>query len=323
MELISKLGEQGIIELFGGAPEGSVIAKSVGDDCAALRLEDGGLLLWTTDMLVEGVHFKRYFGTPNQLGGKALAVNLSDIAAMGGKPLACLIGLSMPSGLERSWVEAFRDGFNDASKEYACPLIGGDTCGSEDRISISVSVLGRAEKSEVLWRRGAKDGDDIWISGTPGTSALGLRLLLDRSRDESPVARIAILAQLSPKPRLELGRELARLGSVTACIDTSDGISIDMHHILGASGVGALLHEDSIPLPEIPEVRNYDPLELALRGGEDYHLLFTARQEAREDIEALGGVNRIGEIRADLEGLHLAGEDGTMEALPPSGFSHF
>ena len=323
MELISKLGEQGIIELFGGAPEGSVIAKSVGDDCAALRLNDGSLLLWTTDMLVEGVHFKRYFGTPNQLGEKSLAVNLSDIAAMGGRPLACLIGLSMPSGLDRSWLEAFRDGFNAASREYACPLIGGDTCGSEDRISISVTVLGRAEESEVLWRSGAKEGDDIWISGTPGTSALGLRLLLERSRDKSPAATKAVLAQLRPKPHLKLGSELARIGAVTACIDTSDGLSIDLHHILGTSGVGALLHEEMIPLPEIPKGRNDDPLELALRGGEDYHLLFTARKEERASIEALDGIILIGEIRADLEGLHLAREVGTLEALPPAGFSHF
>ncbi len=324
MSEIKKLGEQGIIDLFKSDDlVSNRIVKSIGDDCAALRQPDGNLLLWTTDMLAEGVHFDRGFGSPYDLGCKSLAVNLSDIAAMGGEPEACLLCLSLPRTLPEEWVREFRDGFTAISEKYGCPVIGGDTCGSDSSIVISVTVMGFVPESQALWRDGAKEGDDIWISATPGVSALGMKILLGKSDASSPAGEAAVKHHLRPEPRLALGRELAEEHLVTACIDTSDGIAVDLGHICEASGLGARIFEDRIPLPEIPADRDDDPLLLALHGGEDYDLLFTARPNNRTELEATGGLFRLGEMVAIDEDIQLLRTDGRSETLIPAGFSHF
>jgi thiamine-monophosphate kinase len=320
---IRKLGEQGIIDLFKVSRAQPPITKSIGDDCAAIRLPGGKLLLWTTDMLIEGIHFERRFGTPKQLGAKSLAVNLSDIAAMGGRPIACLLALSLPHDLEQNWISEFRDGFTSLAERHGCPLIGGDTCGGREEIAISVTVLGEVPEDQVLWRSGAHDGDDIWVSGIPGTSALGLRILADGGDIISDEARIAVNKHLDPEPRLEPAEDLAESGQVTACIDTSDGIAVDLGHLCGESHLGALLEESLLPLPAIPPGREDDPLELALQGGEDYELLFTAAPAARVIFEKVRDLHRIGKMDESSNGVFMQRSDGGRERITPRGFSHF
>jgi thiamine-monophosphate kinase len=320
---IRKLGEQGVIDLFKSHLDNKRIVKAIGDDCAAIEISDNTLLLWTTDMLIEGVHFERHFGTPFQLGCKSLSVNLSDIAAMGGEPLACLINLSIPADLSQQWLSEFRDGFIQTSQKYDCPVIGGDSCGSRKTISISVTVLGEAPEGRILQRDGAKDGDDIWLSAIPGVSALGLGILTNQSDMTSEEARSAIEKHLNPQPCLALGRTLASKKLATACIDTSDGLVIDLGHICEASRLGAVLVERDVPLPSIPADRSDDPLHLALHGGEDYSLLFTAPATNRKELRKLGGLYLIGRIDDSVEGLILKRHGGKKESLFPQGFSHF
>ncbi|HUX07638.1 MAG TPA: thiamine-phosphate kinase [Acidobacteriota bacterium] len=323
MSDIRKLGEQGIIDLFRSDLTGNLIVKSIGDDCAVIKQPDGKLLLWTTDMLVEGVHFERGFGSPYDLGYKSLAVNLSDIAAMGGEPVACLLCLSLPRTLPEQWICNFRNGFTDICEKYGCPLIGGDTCGSNGSITISVTVMGTVPESQVLLRDAANEGDDIWISAVPGVSALGLKILSDKSDSSSAVAEAAVGRHLRPEPCLSLGRKLAAERLANACIDTSDGLVIDLGHVGEASKLGAMIYEKWIPLPEMPADQDDDPFRLALHGGEDYGLLFTSHPDNRAALETAGGLFRIGNMVTALERIQLVRSDGTVEHLIPAGFSHF
>ena len=320
MSDISQLGEDGIISLFANVDTRDPVIKGIGDDCAVLRLNENELLLWTTDLLVEDVHFKRDVGTPKQLGMKSLAVNLSDIAAMGGTPTACLLALSLPKDLDQIWVNDFRDGFMEMASRFRCQLVGGDTCRSTDRITISVSVVGKVLSNEVIWRTGARDGDDIWVSGIPGYSELGLRVLKDGGEH-----LVAVVHHLCPEPQCELGRRLAESSAATSCIDTSDGLAVDLTRICELNNLGAVLEESLIPSLFIPEQRDDDPLELALYGGEDYGLLFTAKPDQRTKLKDLTDLHRIGRMDSSITGIMLSRADGTNEPIQPYGrsFSHF
>ena len=324
MSDLGALGESAIIELLSTACKDDQILKSIGDDCAALRCKEDRLLLWTTDMLIEEVHFLR--GHPaRKLGQKALNVNLSDIAAMGGKPLACLLSISLPARLEQSWLRSFRDGFLASAAQYSCPLIGGDTCASRGGIGMSITVLGTSNEERTLWRAGAKDGDDIWISGVAGRSALGLKALQAHPKEHRAV-RDAVEHHLCPQPRLKLASSLADGFLATCCIDTSDGIAIDLGHICRANNVGAVLELDRLPLAQIPDGLQLSALELALHGGEDYELLFCADKANRQRIEAIGEVSRIGRIDKGVDGILLQSPDGSTAGMleaGQSGFSHF
>ena len=323
---LSRLGEAGIISLFDSGAVGHPVIRGIGDDCAAVRLGNGELQLLTTDLLVEGVHFRRACGSPDRLGAKALAVSLSDIAAMGGTAQACLLALSLPPELDESWLRAFRDGFTKTAEQYGCPIVGGDTCAGAGLVTIAVTVIGRSADAEILWRAGAADGDDIWIGGTPGLAALGLRILEAGGAGGSGghvAAAEAVERHLSPVPQLELGRELAAGGLATSCIDTSDGIAIDLGHLCTASGLGAVLEENAIPLPSVPPDRDDDPLELALHGGEDYLLLFTANPGNRERLPAGRELHRIGRMVKSKKVVELSRTDGSRRKVTPGGYAHF
>ena len=325
---LSELGEFGFIERIRRAvPGGAGIVAGIGDDCAVTTLPAGEVLLTTTDLLIEGVHFRRDWTDLFLLGRKSVSVNVSDIAAMGGTPRHITLGLGIPLDLSVEELERFVAGFLDAAGEYRTVLVGGDTCRSPGPLFISVTVEGSASPAQVVRRSGARPDDDVYVSGTLGDSALALRLL---SAGDVPPPELA-RRHHDPQARTALGRELAAAGLVTAMIDVSDGLCADLGHILEASGVGARVEVGVLPLSdsfrsavaEVPEL-----MELALAGGEDYELLFTVPSGRAAEVTLAASragvaVTRIGALDAALQGLWLHQKDGRLARPALSGFNHF
>ncbi len=266
---------------FGPAPSGVVLG--IGDDCAALAVNGADYLLWTVDSLVEGVHFDLAYTTLAQLGWKSLTVNLSDIAAMGGDPGPALLSLGWPPARDRGGALAFAAGLAEAAREYGVAVIGGDTVSSPGGLIITVTLMGRVPARQMLRRAGAGIGDLVFVTGPIGEAAAGLEILR-RGLDLPPDLKVPLTeAHLRPRPLLRAGRLLAQEGLATALIDTSDGVATDLYHICQASGVGARLAAGAVPVsPRVQAAApllGRDPMELALTGGEDYLLLFTATPE--------------------------------------------
>ena len=261
---------------FGPAPPGVILA--IGDDCAAIEIPGPEYLLWTVDTLVEGVHFDLAYTSLSQLGWKSLAVNLSDIAAMGGDPGPALLSLGWPPDRDRSLALEFAAGLAQAAREYGVAVIGGDTVASPQGLIVTVTLTGRVPAAQMLRRTGARVGDLIFVTGPLGEAASGLEILR-RGLDLPPNLKDALTeAQLRPHPHLRAGRLLAQEGLATALIDTSDGIATDLYHICRAGGWARI---PAAAVPVSPQVQaaaphlSRDPLDLALTGGEDYLLLFT------------------------------------------------
>ena len=264
---------------FGPAPAGVVLG--IGDDCAAIEITGPDYLLWTVDTLVEGVHFDPAFTTLAQLGWKSLTVNLSDIAAMGGDPGFALLSLGWPPDRDRGKALEFAAGLAQAAREYGVAVIGGDTVVSPAGLIVTVTLTGRVPAQQMLRRAGAKIGDLIFVTGPLGEAAAGLEILR-RGPELPPELKEALTeAHLRPRPQLQAGRLLAQEGLATALIDTSDGVATDLYHICRASGVGARIPAAAVPVsPRVTAAAPHlgcDPLDLALTGGEDYLLLFTAK----------------------------------------------
>ena len=276
---IGELGEFGLVSRIGkrfSVPRGMT---GIGDDCAVIPQKSGMDTLVSTDMLIEGTHFLREDADPYDLGWKSAAVNLSDIAAMGGKPVATFLSLALPAGTDTAWVDAFIDGYRYVSAVLSCPLLGGDTSASPDRICINVTVLGECASGKAMTRRGAMYGDFIYVTGTLGDSAAGLKVILEgKERDED--AERLIRRHYRPWPRVKWGQALAGIEGVHAMMDISDGIGSDLNHILEASGGAAEVIVSALPMSaEMVRVcarEGWDPWECAINGGEDYELLFTA-----------------------------------------------
>jgi thiamine-monophosphate kinase len=262
---------------FGPAPAGVILG--IGDDCAVLAGNGSDYLLWTVDTLVEGVHFDLAYTSLSQLGWKSLAVNLSDIAAMGGNPGPALLSLGWPPDRDRSLALEFAAGLAQAAREYGVAVIGGDTVASPAGLIVTVTLTGRVPAAQMLRRAGARVGDLILVTGPLGGAAAGLEILR-RGLDLPPDLKEGLIeAQLRPRPHLRAGRLLAQEGLATALIDTSDGIATDLYHVCKASGVGARIPANAVPIsPRVKAAGPHlgrDPLDLALTGGEDYLLLFT------------------------------------------------
>ena len=291
---------KGEFELIGWIKEQFEVPEGIlgiGDDCAVIPQRDGVETLVTTDMLVEGVHFLLEDIDPYSLGWKSAAVNLSDIAGMGGKPVGSFLSTALPKSVPDSFTEEFIRGYKDISDRFNCPLLGGDTTASKDRLCISVTVLGSCGVGQSLKRSAAQPGDLVCVTGTLGDSAAGLRIILedvraaalmehpDRKSYDAPrrdeYERMLVERHYRPVPRIAEGLKLAATTGVNACMDISDGIGSDLRHILEESGAGARVNVRSLPLSaELRAVcarRGWDPAELALDGGEDYELLFTCR----------------------------------------------
>ncbi|MGE0383881.1 MAG: thiamine-phosphate kinase [Gammaproteobacteria bacterium] len=299
------------------------VALGVGDDAALLAPRAGMRIAVAVDTLVGGVHFD--VATPAAaVGHKCLAVNLSDLAAMGAEPAAALLALTLPAA-DAHWIEAFAGGLFALADRYSVALIGGDT--TRGPLCISVTVLGYVAPGRELRRAGARPGEAIYVTGTPGEAALGLALAQGRI-DLSPVLGALAIERLhQPQPRVATG--MALRGVASAAIDISDGLCADLGHLLAASGVGAEIDADALPLS--PALRAVTPrtraLEFALAGGDDYELLFTAPPEAvdaaKAALDAAGvPITRIGTVRAQ-PGLVVSGADDSGARLGAGGFRHF
>lgn len=258
------MGEFEFIEtlrrMFEGVGDSGI--TGIGDDCAVLPIGGGEAFTVTTDMLVEEVHFLRASGSARELGVKSLAVNLSDIAAMGARPVASFLSIALPPECRGEWATEFMSGYLELSVRHNVRLAGGDTTASLDRITINVNVIGRAPLDRLKYRSGARDGDVVVVGGSLGESAAGLHDILD-GRPDTALAHI----HRNPVPQVAEGEWLGGRAEVHSMIDLSDGLASDLVHILKASGVAAEIDLDSIPTPV--------SIELAVTGGEDYKLLLT------------------------------------------------
>ncbi len=304
---------------------------SIGDDAAAIALPDGNLLLVTTDLLMEDVHFRLSWGDLPALGWKALAQNLSDIAAMGGTPTHAVIALALPSDFTPTQTMALYQGIAELARATTTDIIGGDTNRSSGPLVIAPTVLGQVSPDELLTRRGAHPGDALFVTGTLGRAAAGLRLL-EAGRAVPDVLLSAIQSQLRPQPRLRAARTLASSGWVTALMDISDGVATDLHRLCAASGVGAIVDCARVPIDPVVEMAGQwlvndgeaiDPLCLALAGGEDFELLFTAAREAEPLLRNCLApllLSCIGEMTASPD--ILLHHNAHTESLP-WGFTHF
>ncbi len=306
----------------------SALLQGIGDDVAVIEIRNK-ILLATTDILIEGIHFDRSWIDPFRLGKKALIVNLSDIAAMGGIPKYFLISLGLPNHLSLSFISSFYRGLKEGAKRFQVDLIGGDTSLSQ-KIVINICLLGEGKKRDLLFRRGAKVGNDLFVSGTLGDAALGLKILQKKGLTKKPKGLIE--KHLSPYPRIELGQAISRHRLATAMIDVSDGLLIDTTHLLEESGVGARIWEDRIPLSRSYQkwIRSFskDPYRIALTGGEDYELLFAAPREKRKKISNLARsfkipMTWIGETLPQEKGFHIIRRDGKEYSPAHMGFEHF
>ena len=292
---IKELGEFGLIERikrsFAGESRhprldrGSILG--IGDDCAVIPQQDGLETLVTTDMLLEGSHFLREDIPARLLGWKSAAVNFSDIAAMGGRPVGSFLSLGLPKGLDVEWMDEFINGYKKCSDFCDTPLLGGDTTTSQAGICINVTVVGQCAKGRSRKRSDAVAGDLVCVTGQLGDSGGGLKVILQgKPRDAAAAALVE--RHYHPTPRIREGLALAATPGVHAMMDISDGIASDLRHILKASGVGATIDTQAIPLsPELKDVcsqHGWDAVELALAGGEDYELLFTMAPDAKPDI---------------------------------------
>ena len=301
------------------------VALGVGDDCALLQPSPGMQLAISTDMLVEGRHFLSTVD-PMRLGHKALAVNLSDLAACGAKPMAFTLSLSLPS-VDEAWLEGFSRGMFALADEHGCELVGGDT--TRGPLNISITVFGEVPPGAALLRSGAKAGDDLWVSGTLGDARLALEAFRGTLSLPAEAFAIARARMETPSPRVALGQALR--GVASAAADVSDGLLGDLSHILRASGVGARVDADAaverIALHAEPSL-DIDTLRLcALSGGDDYELVFTAPASAREAVERAGrdsrtAVARIGRSESE-PGVRIVDVDGAALAQHFTSFDHF
>lgn len=308
------------------------LIEGIGDDCAVFAAKPATNWLISTDMLVAGVHFDTRWHPPYLLGRKSLAVNLSDIAAMAGRPQFALMSLAVPEDCTQAWLDQYISGFTSMLDEYGCALIGGDTVAGPV-LTFSITVLGTADPDRAAYRRGARVGDGIYVSGFLGSAAAGLHLCQSENYDlaaseASPWPELT-RCHLDPRPQLELAERVRATGRLTAMQDISDGIATDLSHICSSSGVGAVLIADQ--LPAHPQLERYcvakklDILPFQLRGGEDYQLLCTLRAEdesaaSKADLDGLG-LFRIGTITAGT-GVRIRGADGGEEDITFQGYEH-
>ncbi|WP_213806496.1 thiamine-phosphate kinase [Granulicella sp. dw_53] len=328
-------GELALIEQIrrGETARGRGIVLGIGDDCAILRPAVGSEVLVTTDFTLEGRHFRRDLHPAESVGHRCLARGLSDLAAMGAAPLAAFLSLALPREMlatpkGRGWVEGFFGGWRGLGRRYGVPLAGGDTAESPNGLVLADIVLvGTAPAGTALRRSGGRAGDALYCTGRLGGAAAELEGLFARGR-MARVTDVEEHPQLFPEPRLRVAEALRRRGLARACLDLSDGLSTDLAHLCAESGVHAEVEEAWLPLhPLTARMGEARALELALHGGEDYELLFSADASVRVPRRIAGvAVTRIGRLTRRRRGeavVTLVRGDGRREALPAGGWEHF
>ncbi|MDW8335233.1 MAG: thiamine-phosphate kinase, partial [Bacteroidia bacterium] len=341
MELtpLEHLGEFGLIERLTGSiptPSSNVI-KGPGDDCAVLEFNATEYLLVSTDALMENVHFDLTYCPLKYLGYKAAAVNFSDVYAMNGRPFALTVTLALSARFGVEAVEELFSGILTACRDYGADLIGGDTVSSRTGMALSLTALGRVEKNAVVYRSGARPTDLICLTGDVGAACAGLRIL-EREKavfQQNPqiqpdVAEFAYVVerQLRPRAKKQTLENVRRSGArITAMIDVSDGVANETWHLAKASGCGAVLVQDKLPIDyqtvKVSELFDESAVEWALYGGEDYELLFTVPVADYEKIVRVEDVSVVGYMTEKVSGVKLALSDGTFADLKFLGYNHF
>ena len=331
---LKDLGEFGLINRIRKGcvvdPQRSI--QGIGDDAAVIDADTVRALLVTTDMLLEGVHFDRATISGQDLGAKALCVNLSDIAAMGGEARDAFVSLGIAPDTELAFLDDFYNGLKKLAREFNVNIMGGDTTRSSQGLVVSITLTGQVDRNDVLYRRGARVGDVVCITGPVGASSAGLFMLRNGLQPENDAEARLIDAHVRPLPHLAQGRFLSRTGAVHAAIDVSDGLAADLGHILQQSRVGARLFAGQLPVPEaltaLAQRHDRDPLQWVLHGGEDYVLVICA------DPGAVSGLQQsfekrferplyaIGEINAS-DTLELVDHQGRGKPIPTTGWNHF
>lgn len=314
-------GEFGFIDYIKTSFPAPKDAIGIGDDCAVLPSGDGELL-FSTDLLMEGVHFLRGESSAEDIGWKAAAVNLSDIAAMGGTPVATFLSIALPRDAQGDWAERFIEGYAQISRMYDVPLLGGDTTSSLRDIAVNVGILGRCPSGKRAMRSGAKPGETIYVTGHLGDSAGGLQAIL-KGIDRNDMVQTLIARHKRPVPRVNEGRALMDSGKVGAMMDISDGIASDLRHIMKASGVGAVVRLDRLPcsrqLLDVCKEHGWDIYELATSGGEDFELLLTGPEGLENELDIplypIGHITSGNELKWTIDN-----EEADQEFI---GYKHF
>ncbi len=310
--------------------------RGIGDDCAVIEKNSSWSWLVTMDTLVESVHFDLGWHPPDKLGHKAVAVNVSDIAAMGGKPLHVFLSLGLPEGFDASLVHHLSQGIAKACNDYKCMLAGGDTVRSNKGVLITIAVMGEVPADQVVYRSGARVGDTVWVSGTLGMAAAGFGLCKNGLKPDTEAMRRLVEAHLDPVPRVGLARILAEKCIAHSMMDLSDGLATDLSHLCKQSGTAAIVHANQLPtsfaLSRAADLLGLDSLDLMLKGGEDYELLFTAAPDSALEIQSLSEqagvpVTAVGSI-VDGQGVHLIIPGTATDNLKKvdisfKGFDHF
>jgi thiamine-monophosphate kinase len=299
--------------------------RGIGDDCAVLRIASGHEALITTDFSLEGVHFRREWHPSEVTGHRCLARGLSDIAAMGGVPVAAFLSLALPAAIDQRWVDGFIGGLLKLAKKYGVQLAGGDTAQSpEERVLADIMVLGSVPRGKAVLRSGTRVGDDIYVTGRLGQGAAALNRLFAGEKPAAVLRDRSARKHFLPEPRIEIGRYLRERGIASAMIDISDGLSTDLAHICEESSVSAWIAEEAIP------VAPGSTIEDALHGGDEYELIFTTRPQKHKLIpKSFGGVpiTYIGTItKDDRPGRHrvwLVNQERGRRELNPEGWEHF
>ena len=298
------------------------LSLGIGDDCAIqpqLAKQD---LLTSTDLLIEGLHFNRNWTNMFDLGRKAAAVNISDIAAMGGTPQSIFLGIGKPKEINSENIETFISGFLAESKRFGVTLAGGDTCSSNSELMLSITIQGTIASGTAICRHGARAGDAVYVSGCLGDSALALQIFKQQQQPDQYLTQ----RFNTPTPQVELGKILATKKLATAMLDVSDGIIADLGHILTASKVGVELELTELPLSQPFKqalVNDESLIDLALAGGEDYELIFTSPlQNLAQQLRPDHKVTKIGTITTELDTI-IRHHDGSIYHCRQGGFDHF
>jgi thiamine-monophosphate kinase len=335
--LVSDLGERGLIERIRARlpPAPRDVLLGIGDDAAVFQPERGALQVLTTDALVEGVHFDRRFSTAADIGYKALAVNASDVAAMGGTPTLALLSLMLPVSTALSDVDGILDGLLEMAHTGSISLVGGNITRSPGPLVIDVTLAGTVRRRRVLPRDGGRPGDALYVSGEVGAGAAGLAWLKAHALDSSTVPNqedlaLCVRRYKRPEPRVRLGALLGRTRTASACMDLSDGLADALRQVAAASNTGARVDADLVPVAagarRLFEGQGVDPVVTAMAGGDDYELLFAVPARSRGRLGAVARlargvpITRIGELTHDLTVSVL--REGRTEGLP-KGFTHF
>lgn len=330
---VSDLGEHAVIRrIRARVPSPPAwVAAGIGDDAAVIVPERNRSEVVTTDVLVEGVHFDRSYVPPEAIGSKALAVNLSDLAAMGAEPRVALLSLILPGSLAVRDLDAIVAGLLKLAERYGVALVGGNIARSPGPLVVDVTAIGSIKPRRVMLRRGAAPGDGLYVSGAIGAARAGFLALVAGAGDGDEGLAGCRERFLTPDPRVRLGLLLGRNAVASACVDLSDGLADAVRQLTTASGVGAIVSAEDIPVSQaaarwFAEREGLDPVDAALRGGEDYELLFTVPRRRRRALEAIlrsaDGLpcTRIGTVTASRALLlRRAGADADL----PAGFTHF